>query len=206
MSEPRAPAATQKHSVFDDAQALVTGVLFVALGLSLFRHAGLLTGGTAGIAFVLHYATRVPFGAAFFALNLPFYALAFRRMGARFTLKTFLAVSLLSVVAEALPRLWVVSAVNPWFAALAGGLLTGAGFVILFRHHASLGGINVLVLWLEERYGLRAGKVQMGIDVAILLAATPFVSLDRLALSVLGAVAMNFALAVNHRPGRYQGV
>jgi uncharacterized membrane-anchored protein YitT (DUF2179 family) len=37
-------------------QALVTGTLFVALGVVLFRHAGLVTGGTAGIAFVLHYA------------------------------------------------------------------------------------------------------------------------------------------------------
>ncbi len=203
---PVPPSTPDKHSVFDDAQALATGVLFVALGLSLFRDAGLLTGGTAGIALVLHYATDIPFGAAFFALNVPFYALAWRRMGPRFTVKTFLSVALLSFAVETLPKLWVVSAVNPWFAALGGGLLTGAGFVILFRHHASLGGINVLVLWLQDTYGLRAGAVQLGIDVCILLSALPWVAPSKLLLSVLGAVAINFALVVNHRPGRYQAV
>ena len=38
-------------------------------------------------------------------INLPFYALALRAMGRAFTLKTFLAVSLLSLYAALLPRL-----------------------------------------------------------------------------------------------------
>lgn len=71
---------------------------------------------------------------------------------------------------------------------------------------ASLGGLNVLVLWLQDKRGWRAGYLQMGIDVAILLAGAHWLSLQQLALSVLGALAMNFALAVNHRPGRYAAV
>lgn len=89
------------------------------------------------------------------------------------------------------------------FAALAGGLLIGTGFIILFRHKASLGGLNMLVLWLQDRFGWRAGVVQMALDAIILLAAWPWVDAPRLALSVLAAVAMNVALAVNHKPGRY---
>lgn len=196
----------QHHSGLEDVQAVVTGTLFVALGIALFRHAGLVTGGTAGIAFVLHYAMGWPFGAAFFVLNLPFYVLAWQRMGRAFTLKTVVAVTLLSLLSELLPRWLVLQQVHPLFAALGGGLLIGAGFLILFRHHASLGGLNVLVLWLQERFGWRAGKVQMAVDVAILLAAAPWVDATRLALSVLGAVALNFALAINHKPGRYMAV
>lgn len=201
-----AAVAPQGHSLLEDAQALVTGTLFVALGVTLFRHAGLVTGGTAGIAFVVHYAAGWPFGALFFVLNLPFYWLAWRRMGARFTVKTFVAVALLALLTELLPHWIVLQQVQPLFAALGGGLLAGAGFLILFRHQASLGGLNVLVLWLQERRGWRAGKLQMGIDVAILLAATPWLDARRLALSVLGALALNFALAVNHKPGRYVAV
>jgi len=192
------------HSLFDDVQALATGTLFVALGLVLFRQAGFVTGGTAGIALLLHYATGVGFGPAFFAINLPFYVLAWRRMGPRFTIKTGIAVAALSWLAEVVP-VWLPLAgnVQPLFAALGGGLLIGAGLLILFRHQASLGGLNVLVLWLQERRGWRAGHLQMAIDVTILMAAWPWVSSTQLALSVLGAVALNFALAVNHRPGRY---
>ena len=199
-----APApAQQRHSLFDDAQALITGTLFVGIGLAMFRQAGLMTGGTVGLAFLAHYASGWPFGALFFAINLPFYALAWRRMGRRFTLKTVAAVTLLSGLSELLPRWFQLHQVAPWFAALGGGLLIGAGFIILFRHRASLGGLNVLVLWLQERFGWRAGYVQLGMDSLILLASWPWIDAQRLALSVLAAAAMNLALAVNHRPGRY---
>jgi uncharacterized membrane-anchored protein YitT (DUF2179 family) len=199
-------AQAPRHSLLEDAQALATGTLFVALALVLFRQVGMITGGVTGLGLVIHYATGWPFGAVFFVLNLPFYLLAWRRMGWRFTLKTFLSVGLLALLTEALPHWLVLGPVNPIFAAVAGGLMAGAGFLILFRHESSLGGVNVLALWLQERRGWRAGKVQMGIDVAILLAAMPWVQPALLALSVLGALALNFALAVNHKPGRYVAV
>ena len=206
LPRPTPAPAPPPHTLFDDAQALVTGTLFVALGLALFKHAGLVTGGTAGLSFIAHYASGVPFGLAFFALNLPFYALAWRRMGRRFTLKTLAAVTLLALAVETLPGVLTLADVHPAFAAGAGGLLMGAGMLMLFRHHASLGGLNVLVLWLQERRGWRAGHVQLAIDTVILLAATPWLSAQQLVLSVAGAAALNFALAVNHRPGRYAAV
>lgn len=197
-----APTA-QRHRLYEDAQALLTGTLLVAIGLSLFREAGLVTGGTVGLAFLLHYASGLPFGVLLFAINLPFYWLAWRRMGLRFTVKTLAAVSLLALLSGWLPRWLQVTSVHPLFAALAGGLLLGVGFVILFRHRASLGGLNLLVLWCQDRFGWRAGWVQLGLDLAILLAAWPWLDLPRLLLSVLAAAAMNAALAINHRPGRY---
>jgi uncharacterized membrane-anchored protein YitT (DUF2179 family) len=195
--------AARRHSLFDDAQALITGTLFVTLGLTLFQQAGLMTGGTAGIALLVHYASGWRFGVLFFLVNLPFYWLAWRRMGWRFTFKTFAAVALLSLLSEQLPSWMAVDRIEPLFAAVAGGLLIGAGFLILFRHRASLGGLNVLVLWLEQRTHWRAGYIQLAFDVSILLASMPWVDVRRLALSIVGAAAMNLALAVNHRPGRY---
>ncbi len=200
------PPSPPPHTALDDAQALLTGTLFVSLGLALFKHAGLVTGGTAGLAFVAHYATAAPFGVAFFFINLPFYALAWQRMGARFTLKTFAAVGLLSAFSEAMPVLLQLQQVQPVFAALGGGLLMGAGMLMLFRHHASLGGLNMVALWLQEQYGWRAGHVQLALDVLILLASTPWLSPLQLALSVAGAVALNLTLAINHRRGRYAAV
>ncbi len=203
MTPADTPFPTPRHTWLDDAQALLTGTLIVALGLVLFRQAGLVTGGTVGLAFVTHYATGWPFGALVFAINLPFYALAWVRMGRAFTLKTVLAVGLLAAFTEAVPRWLAIESLHPLFAAVAGGLLIGVGFIILFRHRASLGGFNTLVLWLQERYGWRAGVVQLAIDAAILLAAIPWVGPLQLLLSVLGAALMNLTLAINHRPGRY---
>lgn len=195
-----------RHSKLEDVQAIVTGTLFVALGVALFKQAGMLTGGTVGIAFLLHYASGLPFGALFFAINLPFYWLAYKRMGAAFTVKTMAAVSLMAVLAELLPQWLRFAQLNVWFAAIAGGLLIGAGMLILFRHRASLGGLNVLVLYLQEARGWRAGYVQAGLDALILLSALFFVAPERIGLSLLGMVAINAALAINHRPGRYMAV
>ncbi len=206
---PGAPAAdsasspVQRHAWYDDAQALLICTLFVSLGLLMFRHVGLMTGGTVGLALLVKFASGWAFGPVFFAINLPFYWLAWKRMGLRFTVKTLTAVSLLALLSETLPHWISLQAIHPVFAALAGGLLIGTGFIILFRHKASLGGLNMLVLWLQDRFGWRAGVVQMALDAIILLAAWPWVDAPRLALSVLAAVAMNVALAVNHKPGRY---
>jgi len=77
-----AQAATLRHGAFEDAQALFAGTLFVAMALMLFNQAGLLVGGTAGVAFLLHYVTGISFGKLFFVVNLPFYWFAWTRMGA----------------------------------------------------------------------------------------------------------------------------
>lgn len=197
---------TAAHRPHEDVQALLTGTLFVALGVVMFRHTGLLTGGTAGLAFLLHYATGWNFSLVFFLINLPFYGLAWRRMGKVFTLKTFAAVGLLAVLVQWVPH-WVrFDLLSTGFAAVAGGLLMGAGMLMLFRHRASLGGFNVLVLWLQERFGWRAGQVQMAFDCAIVLAALAVVDWQQIAWSVLGAVVLNMTLAINHRPGRYMAV
>lgn len=88
------------HTWLEDALALLFGTLMISFGIILFRQAGALTGGTAGMAFLIHYATHLPFGVVFFAINLPFYWLSVRRMGAAFTLKTFCAVGLVSLLSD----------------------------------------------------------------------------------------------------------
>lgn len=201
-----APPKPSRHRPYEDVQALLAGTLFVALGVVLFRQAGLLTGGTAGIAFLLHYATGWNFSLVFFVINLPFYVLAWQRMGRVFTFKTLVAVSLLSAFAEAIPHWLGIASLSTPFAAVMAGLLAGTGMLILFRHRASLGGLNVLVLLLQEKRGWRAGHIQMGLDCAIVLTAMAFVPWSQIAWSVVGAVALNLTLAINHRPGRYMAV
>ena len=195
-----------KHRTYEDIQALLTGTMFVSLGIVMFGHTGLLTGGTAGVAFLLHYATGWNFGLLFFAVNVPFYGLAWKRMGKVFTVKTIIAVGLLALLTNVLPKLLHFDALNPAFSAIMGGLLMGAGMLILFRHRASLGGFNVLVLYLQDRFGWRAGRIQMALDCSIVLCSFAVVEWQYTALSILGAVVLNQTLATNHRAGRYMAL
>jgi uncharacterized membrane-anchored protein YitT (DUF2179 family) len=199
-------ASVTRHRGHEDLQAMITGTLFIGLGMQMYGTSHILTGGTAGLAFLLHYATHWNFSLLLCAVNLPFFALAWMRMGKAFALKTVAAVGLLATQVQLLPQWLRFQTLEPVFAAITGALLIGAGMLMLFRHRASLGGINVLVLYLQEKMGWRAGKVQMGIDCLIVLAAFSVVDAWHVALSVLGAIIMNLTLAVNHRPGRYMGI
>lgn len=195
--------AAQPHTRTEDAVAILTGVTLVSVGVAFIASAGLLTGGMTGLAFVLHYATGIGFGKLFFVLNLPFYWLALRKLGTGFTLKTFTAVALLSALVGLQSQFLQISQLHPAYAAITGGLIMGIGFLVLFRHRCSLGGVGILALYLQDRYGWRAGKVQMAVDCCIVLAALVTVEPQRVLWSVAGAVALNLVLAMNHRPGRY---
>ena len=92
--------ASLRHSLFEDAQALVAAALVGSLGLGLLKQAGLITGGTVGLAFLAHYASGVSLGKLFFAINVPFMALAWFKVGRAFALKTLCAIALLSIVTD----------------------------------------------------------------------------------------------------------
>ncbi len=47
------------HTWLEDTLALLFGTLMISFGIILFRQAGALTGGTAGMAFLIHYATHL---------------------------------------------------------------------------------------------------------------------------------------------------
>jgi uncharacterized membrane-anchored protein YitT (DUF2179 family) len=205
LAVPALTPASTPHTLVEDGVAIFTGVLLISVGVAFFTSAGLLTGGTAGLAFLLHYATGIGFGKLFFVVNLPFYWLALRKLGRPFTLKTFIAVLLLSLLTELQSRFLQFSQLQPLYAAIAGGLITGTGFLVLFRHRCSLGGVGIAALYLQDRYGWRAGKIQMAVDCCIVLLALWTVEPLRVAWSIAGAIALNLVLAMNHRPGRYMG-
>ncbi len=197
---------THVHRLHEDIIAGFTGILIVALGIAFLSKATLLTGGTAGLALLLQYATGFEFGPLFLVVNLPFYALSILRMGWKLTIRTFLAVLLVSYLTK-LTSTWIgIDYLQPIYAAVAGGTLIGLGLLILFRHRTSLGGINILALYAQERYGLRAGYVQLAIDALILLASLFVVTLEQFALSLLATVMINLVITINHKPGRYLGV
>ncbi len=192
------------HPLYEDALALLTASGFISLGIFLFHQVGLLTGGTAGLALLLQQVTGVSFGLLFFGINLPFYALAWLRMGPRFTLNTFLSVAAVSWMTDHLNAVLLIGKVEPLYAALIGGSLIGMGLLIMFRHRSSLGGFNILALFIQDRVGIRAGKLQMGLDCAIVIASFFVVSPWLLLLSIVAAIFCNLVLTLNHKPGRYQ--
>jgi len=201
--EARDPLA---HSFVEDVLGLATGTVVASIGLFLLKSTGAVTGGTAGLALLLSYVVPVPFGVIFLAVNLPFFALAAWKKGWNFTIRTAASVALVSVLSLINPLAVVIDHLDPVWSVLAGNLLAGMGLLVLFRHRASLGGFNILALLLQERFGWRAGYVQMALDVTLVVCAFAVVPPLTVLLSAAGAVVLNLVLALNHRPGRYTGM
>jgi uncharacterized membrane-anchored protein YitT (DUF2179 family) len=206
MSQTAIATMPQQHRLYEDLLALPLGTLMISIGIVLFAKATLLTGGAAGLALLLQFATGAEFSPLFFVINLPFYWLAFRRMGFAFTLRTVAAVALISLFVWATPGWFRIEAVAPLYAAIAGGVAMGLGLLALARHRTAIGGVNILALYLQERHGLRAGWVQLGIDAAIFAAALFVLPPDKVALSLVGTLVLNAILAMNHKPGRYMAI
>jgi len=193
------------HSPAEDAQAFALGTSLVALGVTMLTHLGFITGQTAGLAVLLSYLTGWSFGAIFFVVNLPFYWLGWHRFGTVFVVKSLFCVTLVSVLTEVFPLLIVFDTLDPLLGALLVGGVTGLSLIVIFRHGASLGGIGILGLVIQDRTGFRAGHVQLAFDAALFGAAFFILPLPLVLYSLVGAVIANLIIATNHRPDRYTG-
>jgi uncharacterized membrane-anchored protein YitT (DUF2179 family) len=194
-----------RHTLAEDVYAILIGASLSAFGIVILHAAGLVTGGVAGLALTISYLTGIPVGTLFFVINLPFLVLAQRTMGWNFAIRSAITVALLSGLTWTIPHWSPMGTINPWFAAIFGGTVIGMGILSLARHKASVGGIGVLALYLHEKRGINAGKVQGTADTLIVLSAFVVLDLRHLILSVLSAIALSAVLYTFHRKGRYTG-
>jgi uncharacterized membrane-anchored protein YitT (DUF2179 family) len=138
-------------------KGILVGATLVALSVQFLNAGGLFTGQIAGLAIIGTLATGWSFGALFFAMNLPFYALAVLKLGWRFTIKSLIAVSLMSALADAFAVLLHARGT----AALAGaGAVRRAGRTgssCALPAWRELGGVGIVALWLQDRNGFPAG-------------------------------------------------
>lgn len=194
---------SDRHTPFEDAQGILVGATLVALAVHVLSSANLMTGQIAGLALLGSYMSDWSFGAIFFVLNLPFYIVAVRQLGWVFTLKTFAAVALMSLISDTLPLILNVEMVHPALGAVLGGILAGVGLISLFRHGATLGGVGVVALWLQDARGIKAGNTQLAFDLVVFALAFWVLPTEVVIWSLLGAVILNMIITINHRRDRY---
>ncbi len=195
-----------RHTRFEDAQGLFIGSSMAALGVALLQNLGLITGQVAGLALLISLWTGLAFGPVFLAINLPFYWLAWKRMGPAFVIKSMIAVALMTGLLTWKGHLITFGAVQPFAGAIMAGVVSGMGVLAVFRHGASLGGLGVVAVYLQDRTGFRAGWTQMLVDGVIFLLAVFTLPFDKVLYSLAGAATVNLVIAVNHRRDRYIGM
>jgi uncharacterized membrane-anchored protein YitT (DUF2179 family) len=192
-----------RHSLIEDVQGIAFGVCMAAVGMHILTFSGFVAGQTTGVAALIAYGINLPFPAVYFAVSLPFLWFGWRRMGARFALKTLITIAALAVLTALLPRWLGFSHIHPAFAALLFGILFGIAALAVMRHGGSFGGISILWLMLQDRTGFPAGYAQLAFDIALFAVSALILEPGPLLWSFAGAVVFNLFLAINHRKDRY---
>ncbi|MFC3882185.1 YitT family protein [Bacillus songklensis] len=178
---------------------IIMGCLLVALGIKVLTSSELVIGGTAGMGMILQHLTPFSFGTLFFFINIPFYFLSIIQLGLPFTIKSFISVTILSIMSEALDHVFTFTIPFPIISSLTGGVLIGFGLILLFRCGSSLGGVNMLCVYLDKHYGVNPGKTILATDVIIVGSAFFIVGLEKVLYSIVAILVMSRILGRYHK-------
>lgn len=177
-----------------EAFFILAGSAMYAAGVVLFLEPNhMVPGGVGGLSVIISYFSGIQTGTLVFLINLPLFALAFWKLGARFVWRTVIAVGLSSAFMNLLEPIGAVTQ-DPLLASFAGAGLIAVGLGIIFRARATTGGTDIVARLMK----LRFPHVKTGIFILILDALViagsflVFGNLDRALYSSLSVVLQAF--------------
>lgn len=162
-----------------DLALIVVGAGLTAVSVVVFLNPNdVVPGGFTALAMFANRLWGWPVGVTLLVMNLPFLLAAMAVMGVQFGPKTILATVLASVLIDVLqPHLPVVQG-DPLLYTLYGGLVYGVGLGLVFRAHATTGGIEIPAKLLEHWRGVRMSSSLLAMDAAVLALAAFFFGLE----------------------------
>jgi uncharacterized membrane-anchored protein YitT (DUF2179 family) len=167
---------------------IILGVLIAGFGLKSFLIPnGFIDGGITGISLLVSFLTPISLSALIFILNIPFIFLASKQVGKTFALKTFLAISALSLCLVFID--YPVLTSDKLLVAIFGGFLLGAGIGLSVRGGSVLDGTEVLSIYLNKKTGFSMGEIVFVINLIIFSFATFLLGIEVALYSILTYLA-----------------
>ncbi len=165
------------------------GVFCAAFGLKGFLLSSrFIDGGVTGISMLISEVMGWPLALLILVINLPFVAIGFRQIGAKFAIKSTLAIAGLSLLLFFVEFPDVTP--DKLLTAVFGGLFIGAGIGLAIRGGAVLDGTEIAALLVSRKsHLLRVGDIILILNVFIFIAAAFFLSIESAMYSILTYVA-----------------
>lgn len=165
----------KRHAyVMRASTAFLYGII-VSIAMNFFWTPGhIYSSGITGLAQLLATICKnnsLPLTTAFwlFALNVPLFVLAWRQIGHRFTVFTFLAVVFSSIMIKFMHPIDLTT--DPIICAIFGGAVNGFGTGLALKNGISTGGLDILGLVIKKHTGKSIGTINMLFNALIVLAA-----------------------------------
>lgn len=155
-------------SVLEHLLGLLLGSLVYSAGLNLFLVPNeIIDGGVVGVGLIMTALTGVPFSVWIVALNIPFFFLGYRKVGASLAAYASAAVLILSFWSPIFEAMEPVTR-DPFLATIFGGMIIGIGVGIVIRSGGSLDGTEIMAIWLDRKTAFTVGEIVMFFNVFIL--------------------------------------
>jgi uncharacterized membrane-anchored protein YitT (DUF2179 family) len=163
---------------------VLVGLVITSLGIKILSDSLLTFGGTAGIATIFTYLTNISWGVLFFIVNLPFFIISIQHLGIWFTISSLLSITGISLLREWFDLFIPTFDIHIGGSAIIAGLLIGLGVTFVLNNGSSLGGIHILGLYIDKKFGINRGLVLFVCDSLIILFALAMVGWFKALLSI----------------------
>ncbi len=141
-------------------------------------------GGVTGISMIIAHFLKLPLGAIIFAVNVPFFVIAYQKMGKAFIIKLIYAIALFSIMTGVFEP--VENATDEMLLAITyGGVLLGLGVGLVLRGGGCLDGTEVVAVLLNRNLSISTGQIILIFNVVIFAVAGLVFNVDRGMYSLL---------------------
>lgn len=149
---------------------IAIGTFVMAVGTSLFLLPNKLSsGGFAGIATITYYLFNWNMGTVILLLNIPFFLLAFIRIGKKFVFKSIIGTTFLSFFIDILDKVKPLTN-DKFLACIYGGIIIGIGTSIVLKAEGSTGGSDLVSYIIKSfKPGLLTSNLIVMFDSVVIL-------------------------------------
>lgn len=146
---------------------LAFGALIYTIGLDVFLVPNqVIDGGVVGLALMAAQLTGVSFSVFIVLLNIPFFVLGYKKIGALFTMLSLFSVVCLSGWSKFIHYAPVTS--DPFLSTIYGGIIIGLGVGLIIRWGGSLDGTEILAIIADKKTPFSVGEIIMFFNLFIL--------------------------------------
>lgn len=165
---------------------IAVGCIVFAYGMNaVMIPAKLFSGGLTGIAVIIGYQVpSIDLGLVYLLLNVPLIVLGWVTISRRFIAYTFFGTAFFALVASILQPRPVLLA-DPLLAALLGGVICGFGCGLILKSMGSAGGMDILAIYLNRRFGLRVGTIAFAANALVIAAGGWLLDLNLALYSII---------------------
>lgn len=199
------PKRYLKEFYWKDYATITVGLALYALGLIGFiKTGGIVTGGLAGVALLVEYATNggIPLQYTYFFTNCVLLIVALKILGIKFLIKTIYGVIVLTFLLT-LCQTYITQPIikdEPLLSGVIGAMMCGTGIGLVFSSNGSTGGTDIVVALINKYKNIAFGRGMLLCDFFI-ICCSYFLFYDYqkivYALIVMGVMTYSIDMVIN---------